>query len=155
MKKIVLLFLLLTLSLYAEKMSLQTTKNQYIIVDENEGMLNFINIKYHKKNVLFYLFGRDCPHCQKKIPQIKKLMKNPKIKLIGVHAYHHISDDELRAYAKKVGYSFDMLSNKGGKKIIDFLEKLKIWDGSVPFTVLVDDEGNVYEVDASMIDEQL
>ncbi len=155
MKKIISVLLLFALSLFAEKMSLQTIKNEYIIIDENEGMLNFINKKYHKKNVVFYLFGRDCPHCQKKVPQIKKLMQNPKVQIIGVHAYKNIGNDALRAYAKKVGYSFDILAFGTDVKLMKFLENLKLWDGSVPFTALVDEEGNVYEVDISMIDEQL
>ncbi len=155
MKKIVSILLLLALSLFAEKMSLQTIKNEYIIVDEDEGILNFVNKKYHKKNVILYLFGRDCPHCQKKVPQIKKMMKNPKIEIIGVHAYKNIGNAALRTYAKKVGYTFDILSFGTDVKLMKFLQNLKIWDGSVPFAALVDEDGNVYEVDTSMIDEQL
>ncbi len=155
MKKIVSILLLLALSLFAQKMSLQTIKNEYIIINEDEGILNFINKKYHNKNVVLYFFGRDCPHCQRKVPQIKKLMKNPKIEIIGVHAYKNIGNKALKAYAKKVGYTFDILAFGTDVKLMKFLEKLKIWDGSVPFTALVDEEGNVYEVDTSMIDEQL
>lgn len=155
MKKIVTLFLLLSLSLFAERMSFKTIKNEFIVAQEDDGNLNFINIKYHRKNVVLYLFGRDCPHCQRKVPQIKKLMKNPNIKIIGVHAYKNIGDDALRAYAKKVGYTFDILSFGTDVKMMKFLQKLKIWDGSVPFTAVVDEDGNVYEVDISMIDQQL
>ncbi len=155
MKKIVSILLLLALSLFAERMSLQTIKNEYIIADEDDGILNFINKKYHQKNVILYLFGRDCPHCQRKVPQIKKMMKNPKIEIIGIHAYKNIGNAALRAYAKKVGYTFDILSFGTDVKLMKFLQNLHIWDGSVPFAALVDEDGNVYEVDTSMIDEQL
>jgi len=157
MKKIILILLLLSISLFAEKMVLKTIKNEVIILHTNDDNINFVNKKYHRKNVILYLFGRDCPHCQRKVPRIKSLMKNKNIKIIGVHAYKNIGDKALKAYAKKVGYTFDILSFKTDEKLLDFLRKIGVWSNGdgVPFAALIDEDGNIQEVDLSMIEEEL
>ncbi len=172
MKKIVLILLFVTLSLFAQKvqepkaekaqkvqkpkkMVFKTIKNEFIVVNNDQGNLTFLNKKYHKKNVILYLFGRDCPYCQKKAPEIRKLMKNKKVKIIGIHSYKNIGDKALRAYAKKVGYNFDILSFKNDVKMLNFLKSIGVWMGGVPFTALIDEDGNVFEVDIANIDEEL
>jgi len=155
MKNIMLILSLLSLSLFAEKITLTTIKNEFIIFHNNKGNIDFVNKKYHQKNVILYLFGRDCPFCKKEVPRIKALMKNKKVQIIGIHAYKDIGDKALKAYAKKVGYTFDILSFKNDIKMLNFLKSIGVWMGSVPFSMLIDEDGNVHEVNLSMIDEEL
>ena len=179
MKKITLILLFLSLSLFAEKiqkvkevektqkpektqktqkpekMVLKTIKDEFIIVNNDKGNLTFVNKKYHRKNVVLYLFGSTCSFCQKKVPAIKKLMKNKNVQIIGIHSHKNIGDKALKAYAKKVGFTFDILSFKTDIKMLNFLRDIGVWLGGIPFTILVDEDGNVFEVDISNIDEEL
>ena len=161
MIKSVLILLLLTLSLYAkeakkiERMVFKTIKNEFIIVNNDQGNLTFVNKKYRNKNVVLYLFGRDCSYCKKKIPIIKKLMKHKDVQIIGIHSRKVIGDKALKAYVKKVGYTFDILSFENDIKMLNFLKNIGVWLGGVPFAALVDKDGNVFETDITKIDEDL
>lgn len=143
MKRIVAITILLSISLYAEKMTFKTLKNEFIQIQNNSGVFNFVNLKYHKKDTLLFFFGNDCPHCTNEIPQIKQLQQNPNIQLIGIHAQANIGDNALKSYVKEVGYKFDVLSFSDDINLINHLKARGMWSGEVPHHVLVDKQGNL------------
>ena len=157
MGKFLALCFLVTLSLHAQvqKMVLPTIKDEVIILKHEDGNINFINKKYHHKNVLLFFFGRDCPHCQKEIPAMKKLSYNPNINIIGIHAQKDIGDKALKAYIKKVGYRFDVLSFKNDIKLINLLRKRGVWTSGVPFFAFIDPNGNVDPIKLSEVNKRL
>ena len=155
MQRYIMIVFLLALPLLAEKLTLNTIKNEFIILKHEDGNINFVNKKFHRKNVLLFFFGKDCPHCQKKIPLMKKLSYNPNINIIGIHAQKDIGDKALKAYIKKVGYRFDVLSFKNDIKLINLLRSRRIWEGGVPFFAFIDPNGNVDPITIEEVVERL
>ncbi len=143
MKKIIAIMIFLSLSLNAQMLTFKTLKNEYIQIQNNAGVFNFVNLKYHNKDTLLFFFGNECPHCTNEIPQIKQLANNKNIQLIGIHAQADIGDSTLKSYVKKVGYNFDILSFSDDIKLINHLKERDMWSGEVPLHVLVDKQGNL------------
>jgi thiol-disulfide isomerase/thioredoxin len=155
MKKIFLLGLLLSsLSLTAETLSFKTLNHQTITLENSSGILHFLG-EYQGQNILLFLFGRDCPHCRREIPTIKKLAKNKHLKIIGVHAQKDIGDSALKAYVKQVGYPFDVLSFSDDIKLLRLLKRRGLWEGEVPFHAFIDPLGNVDVLSLSDIKARL
>jgi thiol-disulfide isomerase/thioredoxin len=151
MKKLIVLFyLLLTLSLSAQTLSFQTLNHETITLENDSGILHFKG-KYQNQNILLFLFGRDCPHCRREIPAIKKLARDKNIKIIGVHAQKDIGDSALKTYVQQIGYPFDVLSFSDDIKLLRLLKERGLWEGEVPFHALVDKLGNVDVLTLSQI----
>ena len=127
-------------------MKFSTINNKTITMTGDSNIINVTNPEYRGKEVVLYLFGRDCRHCQKEVSQIRKLANKPNIKVIGIHAHKMIGDSALKTYAKKVGYNFDILSFKNDITIIKYLKKVGIWYGGTPSQLLIDRGGNVKEL---------
>jgi len=130
----------------AKTMQFPTLKNKIITIKGEDNLLKVTNPEYQNKEVLLYLFGRDCPHCVREVPQIKALAKKSNLKIIGIHAHKMIGDRTLKAYAKKVGYNFDILSFKNDIIMIRYLKKSGLWYGGTPTHLLIDAGGNVHEL---------
>jgi len=133
----------------AQVMKLPTLKNKIITIKGQDNLLKVTNPEYQNKEVLLYLFGRDCPHCVREIAHIKTLSKRPDLKVIGIHAQNMIGDATLKAYARKIGYNFDILSFKNDIIMIRYLRKSGLWYGGTPTHLLIDKGGNIQEISIS------
>ncbi len=132
-------------------MKFHTINNKTIMITGDNNIIKINNPEYQGKEVVLYLFGRDCHYCTKEISQIRALAKKPNIKVIGIHAHKMIGDAALKAYAKKVGYNFDILSFKNDIMMIRYLKKVGIWHGGTPTHLLIDKMGNVQDVSLTEI----
>ncbi len=130
----------------AQVMKLPTIKNKVITIKGEDNLLKVTNPAYQNKEVLLYLFGKDCPHCVREISQIKTLAKRTNLKVIGIHAHKMIGDAALKAYIKKIGYNFDILSFKNDIIMIRYLRKSGLWYGGTPTHLLIDSGGNVQDI---------
>lgn len=122
-----------------------------INITNYEGNLITENETYKQKNILLFFFGTLCPYCIKEIPDVNELdLENENLKVIGIHAQHEISDKALKAFVKKKGIVFEVLTFNDGMKIVDHLIERKMWIGGVPYHILIDRHGNLepMELDA-------
>jgi len=131
---------------HVKAMQFPTTNGKIITIKGDNNLLKITNPEYQDKEVVLYLFGRDCPHCVREISQIKALSRKPNLKVIGLHAQKMIGDSALRAYTKKIGYHFDILSFKNDIIMIRYLKKNGLWYGDTPTHLLIDRGGNVQDI---------
>ncbi len=129
-----------------ELLFLPTVDGSLIKANADGLELEFLDADHQGQNILLFLFGHDCPYCQSELPMIKQLANNPKIKVIGIHAKSMIGDDRLRAYIRRKGINFPVLSFKNDIKLIRFLKKTDYFDGSVPCNILVYPDGHMERV---------
>ena len=127
----------------ASAMSLKTLSGSVIKVNASGYNMEFLSPKYRGKNVMFFLFGHDCPHCKTEMPTIKKLSLNPNLKVIGIHAKSMIGDAALKRFVRSKALNFDILSFSDDIKMIRFLKDNDFYDGNVPCNVLVHQDGTV------------
>ena len=131
---------------HPQTMKFPTLNGKVITIKGDANLLYITNPEYRGKDVVLFLFGRDCPHCQNETSKIRKLAKKPNIKLIGIHAHKMIGNKALKAYARKVGYHFDILSFDNDVQILKYLDHSGIWGGGTPSHLLIDSGGNVQEM---------
>lgn len=152
MKKILLIVLFLSLSLFAENFKLKTLKNDTITITNYEENFVFEDKKYNKKNILLFFFGTNCHYCIKEIPQINELNKNEgNLQVLGIHAEYEISDTALKTFVKTKNIKFEVLSYNDGMKLVEHLKTRSMWIGAVPFHVLIDKHGNLEPMELSEV----
>lgn len=151
MQKIVSLIIFLSLSLFADKMTFKTTKNEFIQININDGVFDFVNLKYHNKDTLLFFFGSHCPVCAGDMPDIKRLSREGNLKIIGIHGQDFIGDPALKDFVKKDRLNFDVLSFSDDINLINNIKSRGMWSGEVPLYVLVDKKGNLKVVKFSEI----
>ena len=135
----------------AGAMSLKTLSGSVIKVNPSGYNMEFLSPKYRGKNVMFFLFGYDCPHCKTEMPTIKQLNQNPNLKIIGIHAKSMIGDAALSNFVRSKGLNFDILSFSDDIKMIRFLKDYDFYDGNVPCNVLVHKDGTIETVTVSNV----
>ncbi len=152
MKKILFLICIISLTLLNGKdFKLNTLTHKTINIRDFDGNLLFNEDRYKNKNLLFFFFGTRCPYCEKEIPQIINLVKEDKIKVIGVQAQEQISDQELKKFVLKKRINFDVLNTKDANKIVKYLQNRRLWVGGVPYYIWCDKFGNLEPLDITEV----
>ncbi len=131
---------------HPKTMKFPTLNGKIITIKGDANLLYVTNPEYRGKDIVLFLFGRDCPHCQNETSKIRRLAQNPHIKIIGIHAHKMIGNKALKAYTRKVGYNFDILSFDNDVQILKYLDHSGIWGGGTPSHLLIDSGGNVQEM---------
>jgi peroxiredoxin len=145
MKKIILIVSFFVVVLNAEVLTFKTLKNEYIKIDNHDGVFSFRNKMYQNMDVLLFFFGRDCPHCKQEMPQILDLVRNRRdLQVIGIHGQSVIGDPALADYVRKTGIRFNVLSFDDDIKIINHLKNRNMWINQVPFYVHIDKSGKLH-----------
>jgi len=134
-----------------KSMHFKTLRGKTIQMQAQDNILRITSPEYRNKDVVLYLFGRDCVHCRHEVDQIRQLAKNPHLKIIGIHAQKMIGNRALKTYAQNVGYHFDILSFDNDVQLLKYLDKSGIWEGGTPSHLLVDRHGNVEELSIPML----
>ena len=131
---------------HPKTMKLPTLNGKVITIKGDANLLYVTNPEFRGKEVVLFLFGRDCPHCQNETSKIRRLAQKTNIKIIGIHAHKMIGNKALKAYARKVGYNFDILSFDNDVQILKYLDHSGIWAGGTPSHLLIDSGGNVQDM---------
>jgi peroxiredoxin len=131
---------------HPKTMKFPTLDGKIITIKGDANLLYITNPEYQGKDIVLFLFGRDCPHCQNETAQIRRLAQKPNIKIIGIHAHKMIGNKALKAYARKIGYNFDILSFDNDVQILKYLDHSGIWGGGTPSHLLIDSGGNVQDM---------
>jgi len=147
MKKILSILILLSLSLFAEKITFKTINNEYIQINTQGNNIDFKNLKFHNKDTLLFFFGSECPVCSSEIEKVRALSR--RMPIIGIHAQADIGDNNLKNYIRKIGYRFDVLSFSTDIKMINKMREMGLWSGEVPLHILVDASGNLRVIELS------
>ncbi len=150
MRKIIAIVLFLSLSLFAQKFTLQTLEGKKISINNYEGNFIFEDDEYNKKNILLFFFGTKCPYCINDIPEVNTL-KDSNIKVIGIHAQYEIGDSALTSFIKTKGIKFDVLTYTEGDRLVDYLRRRDMWIGGVPYYVFIDPHGNLEPIELSKV----
>jgi len=134
---------------------LKTLDGKTVHITDYDGNFVFTDPGYANKPVLFFFFGTRCPYCAREIPQVISLVKQHKIKTIGIQAQFPVSDASLRRFVKRKGINFQVLNAKDGNKLVKYLIRRRMWVGGVPYYVWVDKYGNLEPTDLNGVLEKI
>lgn len=155
MKAVFVTVILFATTLFCETYNLKTINANTIHIDNFDGNFIFTDAQYTKQPVLFFFFGTRCPFCDKEIPRVIKLVKEGKLKVIGIQAQFPVSDRVLKKFMQQKGFNFEVTAAKDGNKLVKYLIKHRMWIGGVPYYVLVDKYGNLEPTDLDAILEKV
>jgi len=155
MKAILVTIILFTSSLFGGAFDLKTLNNMTVHITDFDGNLIFNDPQYAKQPVLLFFFGTRCLFCAREIPQVIKLIKEGKLKAIGIQAQFPVDDGVLKKFVQQEGFNFDVITAKDGNKLVKYLMKRRMWVGGVPYYVLVDKYGNLEPTDLDAILEKV
>jgi len=110
--------------------------------------------KLKGKVIFLEFFGHSCPPCLMSIPHLIHLQEKHKDKLaiiaIEVQGYNNA---ETKEFAKKKGINYITVSEEKSQQFIQHISQRAQWQGSIPFLVAMDTNGNVQHVQAGMLPE--
>ncbi len=161
MKKLLLsalLFFSFVHTAYAQsndkKSSIELTDIQgkkYTVTGTKEGL----KISGMEGKVVFLeFFGHRCPPCLASIPHLIDLQKKHqgKLAIISVEV-QGLSQDQLKAFAKKKGMNYTIISGEQERLFVSYISQRAQWQGSIPFLLALDKKGDVQFIQAGMLPE--
>ena len=160
MKKLLTVLLLLSTVLFAEvqKKANYTTS----ITDINgvqhtiTGTSNGLKISGMEGKVVFLeFFGHNCPPCLASIPHLIHLQNKYKDRLavisIEVQGYNAA---QLKHFAKAKGMNYTVVSGETAYAFVNYIQQRAQWRGSIPFLLVLDQQGNVQLIQVGMLPEE-
>ncbi|MCK4442326.1 MAG: TlpA family protein disulfide reductase [Sulfurovaceae bacterium] len=106
---------------------------------------NYFKIEELKNKIVFLkIFGWSCPYCQKEIPELIKLKNkfNIAFDTIAIEIQHNSNTQNLN-FIKKYNINYHIINGDKQKKFIEFLKKEYKWDGTIPLTIVINDNGKI------------
>ncbi|NOX15548.1 MAG: TlpA family protein disulfide reductase [Epsilonproteobacteria bacterium] len=98
------------------------------------------------KVVLLAFFGKNCPPCLAEIPEFVKLQKkySKNFQIVAMHVQQKMTKPELTNFVsiRNINYSIIPSSDKAFD-FVNFIASKTGWAGQIPFSLLLDKNGNV------------
>ncbi len=160
MKKLLLSLLLLFSFLYAagaqseKKSSIELTDingKHYTVIGTPKGL----KISGMEGKVVFLeFFGHKCPPCLKSIPHLIDLQKkHPNDLAIISIEVQGLDNAQLQAFAKQKGMNYTVISGEQERLFVSYISQRAQWQGSIPFLLVLDKQGDVQFIQAGMLPE--
>ena len=148
MKKIVLGVLIAFLSINLQAREIVKTYN---FSDNNgnkivlQSMDNGVYLPTFKgKVILLAFFGKNCPPCRAEIPEFVKLQKEygKKFQIVAMHVQQKMTKEELKDFILTHNINYPIIPSSD--KLFDFANFISSktnWRGQIPFSILLDKNG--------------
>lgn len=123
---------------------------------ELTGTVKGLNIdKYKGKIVFLEFFGHNCPPCLASIPHYVSLQEKYKNKLaILAVEVQNMPKDALKKFVAEKKINYDVVSMQDGNTLASYIMQRAQWKGSIPFLVIIDQDGIVQTMQAGMLPEE-
>lgn len=120
------------------------------------GTVKGLNIdKYKGKIVFLEFFGHNCPPCLASIPHYVNLQEKYKNKLaILAVEVQNMPKDALKKFVVEKKINYDVVSMQDGNTLASYIMQRAQWKGSIPFLVIIDQDGIVQTMQAGMLSEE-
>jgi thiol-disulfide isomerase/thioredoxin len=158
MKKLLLILILAVSTIFAQNVQqlsfdiVDTNNNHIQIKGTNDGL----DIAGAKGKVVFLeFFGHRCPPCLKTIPHLIDLKNKykDKVEIIAIEV-QGLSHSQLQAFAKSKGINYHAISDEKSGIFTNYIAQRAKWQGSIPFTLVLDTNGDVQYIQAGLIPEK-
>lgn len=120
-----------------------------------EGTEQGLVIKGLEGKVVFLeFFGHKCPPCLASMPHLVNLQKKHKkdLAIVAIEV-QGLTNKETAAFAKKKGLNYIVVSEEKASKLVSYIQQRAQWQGSIPFLVALDPQGDVQHVQVGMLPE--
>jgi len=124
---------------------------------EITGTIKGLDIDKYKGKVVFLEFwGHNCPPCLASIPHYIKLQEKYKDKLAIVAVeVQNMQKDALKKFVADKKINYDVVAMQDGNALASYIMQRAQWKGSIPFLVILDQDGAVQLMQAGMLQESI
>jgi len=128
--------------------------NQVVLESMDSGVYS---PTFNGKVILLAFFGKNCPPCLAEIPELEKLQKeySKKFQIIAIHVQQKMRKEELANFVSKHNINYPVIPSSN--KIFDFVDFISSktrWEGQIPYSILLDKNGNAYKTYLGMQREE-
>ena len=118
---------------------LKSVQGKTISIGERPNGFVFPN--YPGKVIILEMFGKDCPHCLKEIPIIKRIKKRyrGKVEVIAIQSQGRMSDYAARSYINKHRINYPIIEGSDATNLQYFIQNTYGWTGILPYTLVIKD----------------
>ncbi len=119
--------------------SLTSIRGKKIHIKEMSN--GFIFPEYRNKIILLEMFGKDCPHCLKELPTIKKIRRRyrGKLEVIAIQAQGKMDRFTAKNYINGHQIRYPIIEGDDAKNLQYFIQKTYGWRGILPYILVVKD----------------
>ena len=158
MKKILLAFtlsLLAVTSAMAEQDQLKVTTLDGQTISVTGTTKGIVFDKYKGKIVFLEFFGHNCPPCIASIPHYIDLKNKYKddLAILAIEV-QNMQKNDLENFVKRYKINYDVASMQDGTNLVTYVMQRAQWKGSIPFLMIIDQEGAVQLMQAGMLPEK-
>ena len=134
-------------------LTIETLDGKEIHVNEAVAGLTFQ--EYKDKSVFVVFFGYRCPPCLQEMPHLIALMKkqHPDLEIIALEV-QGLNKEELLAFKKEKGINYTLALGKDNSQFIRYIGSKAQWEGSIPFFIAFDKQGEVKVVHIGALNTQ-
>jgi thiol-disulfide isomerase/thioredoxin len=152
----VLLTILFSTSLYAEKQVIETQTVHGKKIDIEVTSNGFIFEQFRGKNVLLDFFGPSCPPCLESIPHLNNLynQKRDDVVVVGVQVQKSMPNHELKNFMTSKDIKYPVINLDSALELAQFIRANTNWGGQIPFMLMFDRNGKLSEAFVGMTSEE-
>ena len=120
-----------------EQHILQSIRGKTITIIERKR--GFFFPQYKNKVIILEIFGKDCPHCLKEIPILRKIRNRyrGKLEIISIQAQGRMSRGEARNYINRHRIRYPIIEGDDATNLQYFIQATYGWSGILPYTLVV------------------
>jgi len=115
----------------------QSIRGKTIHIGERSNGFTFP--EYPGKVIILEMFGKDCPHCTREIPIIKRIRNRYKGKLevIAIQAQSRMDRRSARAYINRHRIRYPIIEGDDATNLQYFIQETYGWTGILPYTLVI------------------
>jgi len=120
-----------------EEHILQSIRGKIITIIERKN--GFIFPQYKNRVIILEIFGKDCPHCIKEIPILRKIRNRyrGKLEIIAIQAQGRMSRAEARNYINRNRIRYPIIEGDDATNLQYFIQSTYGWRGILPYTLVI------------------
>jgi len=118
---------------------LQSVRGKTITIIERKN--GFIFPQYKNKVVILEIFGKNCPHCHKQIPILKRIRNRHRgrLEIVAIQSQGRMSRREARNYINRNGIRYPIVEGDDTTNLLYFIQTTYGWTGILPYILVVKD----------------
>ncbi len=112
---------------------------------------------YKGKVILLAFFGKNCPPCRAEIPGFVKLQDEfkDKFQIVAVHVQQKMTPDEIENFITSHSINYPVIpATKEAFDLANFISSKTGWRGQIPYSILLDKNGEATKTYLGMQSEE-
>jgi thiol-disulfide isomerase/thioredoxin len=117
--------------------TLKSIRGKKIYIEERSNGFVFPN--YPGKVIVLEMFGKDCPHCTREIPILKRIKKRYRgeLEVIAIQSQGRMGQRIARSYINKYRINYPIIEGDDATNLQYFIQNTYGWTGILPYILVV------------------